>query len=861
MPTAEMRVQRHRLCAIRLALTVFVVFSGGPIAVTGEPPSVRTDVYGDPLPPGVLARIGSSRLRHNATAPVSWVGFTPDGNMVISEAGGQFRFWDARTEKLIGEINARLAEGPDAVSPDGKLLAVGALDKIVLFDIASRTKTREIPIAPAAYKSAIDFSADGSRIVCKIADRGVQVFELSSGRELQRHRTGAMCYCRATDMLAIADPKLEGKIDIVRAADGKAVRQLNRPGFYFRPVSFSRDGKLLAIRQVASSKLERGDDAASDVVVVNVGDGVEVRRFSSDGLRGVNESFGPDIFSPDGSLIGVQFRGTGRVYKIADGNEVARLRHHPAFFSPDGRTLACLDDQHVELIDVATWKSRDDPFPDSPGFVAVLADQTRIATLAAQGDGVLLWDASTGKLSEKIPLPDAKSLRYSARTNVLAVASPGRVTIWDVSRRAAVREIKLGPTDDLFDFVLSDDGRTLAVAEKEAAVVYSVASGAEIARLPALPGWGGDLVLAPDGTWSRVPRTRWPAPAGNNLALSPDGTLLAAAQWCNSDPQAMDPSYRTAVWHVPTQELVLRTNTDRAMEFPLRFMRSGHLLMTGGNVDDHKGALDTIVAVYEPATGVAAARFVEAAAEALPGERLANGHAPGVRRPRGWEIWDLVTGKVVREIDDYPPAQTIARLSDPRKCVLRGYDGTILIWQAPSSWVPRVQKAQFSGDLGALWDRLAGDSRGAYQASATLADAGDQAEEFFASHWTSPSFDSDRARAWITDLSSDDVDVRSRARDGLKRLGPQAVPLMNESLDHQLGDAASKKDLRNLIALVCGPLIEDSEELRRVRAIQVLEMIGTRKARELLARISKGPPAARETRYASEALARLESKE
>jgi hypothetical protein len=47
------------------------------------------------------------------------------------------------------------------------------------------------------------------------------------------------------------------------------------------------------------------------------------------------------------------------------------------------------------------------------------------------------------------------------------------------------------------------------------------------------------------------------------------------------------------------------------------------------------------------------------------------------------------------------------------------------------------------------------------------------------------------------------------------------------------------------------------EELRRVRAVEVLELIGTPEARRLLEELAGGEPAARLTREASSSLRRL----
>src|SRR5262245_18622242 len=56
--------------------------------------SERNDLYGDPLPPGARARLGTIRLRHPGY--VTAVALSRDRKMIASAAGGQTIFlWDA----------------------------------------------------------------------------------------------------------------------------------------------------------------------------------------------------------------------------------------------------------------------------------------------------------------------------------------------------------------------------------------------------------------------------------------------------------------------------------------------------------------------------------------------------------------------------------------------------------------------------------------------------------------------------------------------------------------------------------------------------------------------------------------------
>src|SRR5262249_12522587 len=92
----------------------------GPLAATllafllvhridGEPPgpsakdlpaaekATRTDCYGDPLPPGALARMGTVRYRPGSQE--FCLALSPDGKTLVTGEDGVVRFWELATGK------------------------------------------------------------------------------------------------------------------------------------------------------------------------------------------------------------------------------------------------------------------------------------------------------------------------------------------------------------------------------------------------------------------------------------------------------------------------------------------------------------------------------------------------------------------------------------------------------------------------------------------------------------------------------------------------------------------------------------------------------------------------------------------
>src|SRR3989442_11800236 len=80
----------------KISALIGVLFSLS-LAAADEPQPPRTDAYRDPLPPGVLARMGSGRMRQPFVRSIA---FSPDGKSLVSAGIGGLRVWDTATGKL-----------------------------------------------------------------------------------------------------------------------------------------------------------------------------------------------------------------------------------------------------------------------------------------------------------------------------------------------------------------------------------------------------------------------------------------------------------------------------------------------------------------------------------------------------------------------------------------------------------------------------------------------------------------------------------------------------------------------------------------------------------------------------------------
>ena len=258
---------RYRLVVPCLVLTL--VFTAD--AQQSQP--AAKDQFGDPLPPGAIARLGTTRWRHDAA--VAFSAFLPDGKAVITVGDDlTIRIWEFPSGKEKRRITLGVVQEPAshypaaALSPDGKTLAVynyePGSDKAVfrLHDLVGDKKLPELTATAGGGVYSLTFSPDGKQLAT--ANGGtVHIWDWANGKFIFRFKGGnGLCYAPDGKSLAVfADMSLK----IVDPSTGKELRSLFQqerpPGFggggttgstgsiqpiVLRSAVFSPDSKTLA---------------------------------------------------------------------------------------------------------------------------------------------------------------------------------------------------------------------------------------------------------------------------------------------------------------------------------------------------------------------------------------------------------------------------------------------------------------------------------------------------------------------------------------------------------------------------------------------------------------------------------------
>jgi WD40 repeat protein len=817
-----------------------------PTQAKDEP---RRDRYGDPLPPGALARIGTVRFRDGGA--IFTLAYSPDGKMLASGTGsgeGVIRLWDAATgkERLLLQPHADQVYSV-AFSPDGKKLASIGTGKdsasapVHVWDAITGKLLRSFRQPEWGYMVA--FAPDGRRLAVAGRDYTVRLWELDSGKEvlqLKGHTGIIWCLAFSADGKMLATGGDDKTVRLWDAARGKELHRLSDPKLSWSSVAFSPDSKVIA------GGSREGTvhlwDAASGRERLKIAGHDKWRR-----ARDCNPD-GPNIvaFSPDGKSLVSGHEGV--VLDAATGKVICQLQGHHRWlrslvFAPDGKTLAGEDTFRIRFWDAATGKEiLKDAAHRNPVCDLVFSSDSKTVLTTSWDNSAGLWDVETGR--ERFRWEGRE--KAEMQDNRVAVAPDGRkmaawlggvLYSWGPRKPNVVREhTGLGGGDCRRSLAFSPEGRILAASWKY---------GDKQIRLWAEGTDKKPRLLQVGKSWS------------NHLVFSPDGKVLASG---NGDGPA-------ALWDVTTGKELRTLPGFRGRQadspkgdivFPavtaLAFSPDGNALALGGSALPSRP--DGAIGLWDRATAkelirlTASDRRVAALAFSPDGKTLAAGHDGGTVR-----FWETASGKIRREWQAHPDSvHSLAFSPDGKLFASAGSDTTVLIWSANAEQAER--KDLSANALDSLWANLAGeDAVKAYRSIAALRAAPQQSVPFLKSHLRPvPAVDAKRIAQLIADLDDERFAVRDKASAELAKLGDLAGPFLRKTLE---GKPSLEVRRRTQAILEGLHRALSAEQLREVRAVELLEQIGTPSAQTVLAALAEGAAGARLTREAKATLRRL----
>jgi RNA polymerase sigma factor (sigma-70 family) len=872
----------------------------------GDSPD-RAAVPKERLPDGVVARLGSTKLRHGDA--ISLAAFTPDGKALVTAgrdkticlwdlATGQEirRFhWDVedrsskpgasedgtaqRWEQQFWDLTARSIQA--ALSPDGKTVAASQGGVVCLWETATGRKLRGLQTCEKRLLQ-LAFSADGRSLLTLGPGQATAIWDVATGKckriTASKPADPIVILPDAMDRIAVVSPgwkylafQESDKVGATRCikimdlATGNELAQIpTTPAA--TAIAFTSDDKTLVWFQLAGA-----------IVLSDAATGKELRR-----LRSVAANMTTDIaLAPDckslavsradhtvelwdltlGKLTGHIGTATNVDQVKSNADIVGALVRPAVAFSPDGRKLvSSLGGAVIRQFHADTGAEIPGPASGhhSPVSTLFLSSGGRSLCTFGRGEPLRFWDRASGRQAQQRMLPSSTSHLSFAEDGRFAFADGAGVAICSANSE---ERLKIDTASSrLIAFALSPDGAWLATRSGSGREVHLWETATQKERHTL--GWAGEepevrrAVLA-ESTGVKCP----------DLLFSPDGRYLAAA----------GPKRQLCFWDLATGNLLWECSpqTGETIE-RFAFSRNGFSLATLNG--------DGTVTLYETVTGKKRGQL----GKPSPKSRTVDLTGLSSFSYLGWrqdapvclafshdghylamakdtpdiDLWDVIAGRKIAQLQGHEGSVvSLLFTPDGKHLISGGTDTTALIWDLSLKGVrrrPRDVAARIQGRaLDTLWTDLAGqDAARAFDAMRELSAAPIQAVKLIKDRVRPTSaVHPNKLVQFLADLESDRFELRRQAESELERHGALAEPALRKVLAGNPSQDLRKRAERLLDNL--SGRVPPAGVVRDLRAVELLELIGTSEARQVLQTLASGVPSMRLTREAQSALERL----
>lgn len=592
---------------------------------------------------------GATGILHGHTDAIEGLAFSPRAPLLASASGdGTIRLWHVDRSSRFPVGRPLKAGGPvlsAAFSPDGRSLASGSFNKLVVWNIASgrpiRVEHLRGPVASVAYSPNGDWLAAGS------LNGTVVLWNTHTGQSAAMKATPSgsvrsVVFSRTSNMLAAGETG--GRVVLWTVADHRHLRTLT---------GHPNDVYALAFSPTTDTLAAAG--GGNKIVLWNLDEGYEVQRT----LTGQEPFVYSLAFSPRGDVLAASGVGDVELWDPATGTQIAppltgqRGAVYGVAFSADGKTLASAGADRT----IRVWNyrpSRPYGFPLPPGHLSAVNSVAvaRNGLIASGGsDGTIYVIGGTNHAPVTIRAPKGlHAVAFAERGRILASGSrDGIVRLWDPNTGRPVGELPVpGPRKPIFSLAVDPNGTTLVSGNGAGDVrVWNLLTFRQVG-----PTLGGDLGAVYAVAFN--PSTREVAAAGNGRFIRV--WRAASGGWIPFSAIGQDDTL-----------------------FALAFSPNGRTLASGGADGTIRLSNVTSSPAGAPKALVSSSEFVRGLAFSPDGKTLASAGADQAVR-----LWDAGTGTELGDplTGDTNSVESVAFSPGGTFLVSGSDDRTVRLWRA-----------------------------------------------------------------------------------------------------------------------------------------------------------------------------------
>jgi WD40 repeat protein len=799
-----------------------------------KPATPRLDQYGDPLPPGVLARCGSNRLRFSDK--VCFLAFSPDSKTLVAGRSGAIALWDSDTGKLRHFIPLRAGYRPlhAVFSPDSRFLTCVCSwieAECVSVDVEQGQLIQRVVLekdgGPAAIVSA-QIAPDGSQVAVGKLDDTIRLHDTTTGQEVARltvpvTKRTVWQFCFSPDGQTVAVCAGQGKVHFCQLATGQWTTGLEVTGAVFARGIFSPSGRRFAV----CSSHNSWDKSKARVPNLIVWDWATRKPLFQETTTGPSHVHQMVLSANDKLLVHDLPNRPAVVRDAATGKVVTQLgtsyEEDCYAFSPNGQRFAAAHRNRVYLWDMGTWQNRSAQTDPLEG-AAHLQFSTDSQRLHGWGNIPLTWEAATGKLLQRQSTPPswiAGSLSLSPDESLMACGGFEQITLWNPSTGKIVHTWK-GLKGAVSYTQFTADGRKLAASTSEDGfLLYNLATKQMEQRLP-------------------IARCHL-------FALSPNQQWLASGEWRGSSV--------LEIWNLRTGKLARSLRLQPTIAVVLAFSPDNRYLVLGGITDSGPSPKASgIIQFWDISQGtvvhscVGSMDGVCALAFSADGRMLLSGDWG--KRVR---LWEVASGQARAIWTGHTSVITAVAFSpDNRLAASASVEAPVYLWPVRNHLASTPLTTASLEQ--AFVDLRSADALRAFQSVQRLAASPGTAVPFLEKRLSPVSpLPAERVRRLLQELDDPAFVTREKALVGLKNLGELALPEVRQA-QQQARSVDLRRRLDDLYQHLTGAY---PEKLCQVRAVEALEWMATPEAVKLLEHLATGAPEATLTKEAQAAVKRL----